>query len=168
MARALRLAKFWRMMAARLDSATMQGFTKAPGRVFVAHLAAEGLPKGATQDGQWGRVIISPAAASFPMTRSNRILRPVQFRLVTEENDFAPPTPEEGWTFDPLIPLEGMQEEAKLLLDGWQPEVAQGYMRVGFRVWLEEFWQPAPKWDDVNKVHWLSSLYSFQAADVAV
>ena len=156
-----RLAKWWTRVADRLDTPRMQDGTRAAGRVWPAHLAPEGpVPVGATQTGQWGRVLIDAGTAAYHIEVVNDFIRPVTFSLYTEVNDYVPKPPV---IFDPGYVLEMMQAEGKHLLDGWQPE-PYPEMRVAVRVKRIEAPQAAPQWDADTRLWWMSSLYSFVAA----
>jgi hypothetical protein len=154
----------------RLDTPEMQKGTKAEGRVYVAHQAPEGLPLGAAQGGEWGRVIVEAAQAAFPLVKTSSLLRTVRFGILTQVSDFRPA---DGTVVDPMAKLENMQEEAQRLLERWSPGVIrnaanQPRMMVARPIWQQEEPQGTPQWDDTDNLWWLSSLYAFEAAAVTV
>jgi hypothetical protein len=158
----MRFAEFWQTVAQRLDTPAMQEGTWAAGRIWPGWLAPEAakMPTGE----QWGRVLIEPGRGVAPAVLTSANIETVRFVVVSEVNDFEP---EPGTTFDPLVPLEQMQEEAKRLLDGWHPEPftdPQIGLTIAVRVKLEIPRHKSPQWDSTERLHWISSTYRFEAA----
>lgn len=153
------LGAFWPAMVTRLDTATMQATTKAPGRVYVVGIDTVPV-RGGDESIDWKRLVIVPGDTLWPQVEGSGEPSSIAWLIRAEANDLAAPG------YDPSIGLELMQREAYWQLDGWRP-AAFSAVQVVQRVYRMRRPQSVPLRDPDRGVLFTSSEFRTQVAGVA-
>ncbi len=146
----------WDQIKAKLaDDPTLQDLLYGAGHVY---LEGEDYSRPERDEGvPWGRLVVVPALSLWPQADAPGPFQPVAFLIRAEVNRFNA----SGYSFQRA--LEGLQLQAKALLDNWVPEpIPNVVTRVSFPIFLQRIMEPRPLWDDVRKLHFTSTEYRME------
>lgn len=152
-----RVAEFWQALKARIDTATLGTIQGGMGRVYVPSDSVEDLDPATAAA---GRTVILPVDTLWPVTEGFTSDL-VPFLVRTDRNEYDAPG------YDALVSAEAAQAEIYRRIQRWLPT---GFVQllVAFQVYRRSPPQRLLVRDETRQIWFLSSVYQFEAAPLAV